>query len=482
MNYRDFFKKGSKSVKSILPEGVDAEQLKLGIRTEREHTKDAAIAAKIAMDHLNEDPKYYEKLSKAGLENENCDVDENGGLPLVGGALAIPHVGQPIHMSKIIQVGGEFKNGKPATGALSGYTDAGVTVTPDNEPITAGGKKVDSSLASKTVGGQVVPGEGQKQGGPNTKGSIAGTPKLNESRKSQAKQILKEALKEICYNKTTGKWEMINENTVDMKMGPSYKVVQPTLAKTSEDDFARTNQYDPEITEMYGNEEIDVMESRREELMTAKRNLSEDELSEMKQLTKKLERISEARQKVNENDSELDAFVKDVEDTSKFVEKNPKVAKRWGTGGKMSKSAEDYLKRVHADIDAKKPAYEKGEDDIYDDKFDTTSYKSKDKPPLPPGDPNFLKRKKKDAQEPEIDEASGGTVQHRSFRTVDDLPQNKDVRWGDEIDESTEPKQSETAKKIKKSAQGGKKSSKPGDLKFKQKSSKTSKSGIKKSK
>ena len=34
----------------------------------------------------------------------------------------------------------------------------------DKEPITAGGKKLDTLIASKSVGGSVVPGEGQKQG------------------------------------------------------------------------------------------------------------------------------------------------------------------------------------------------------------------------------------------------------------------------------------------------------------------------------
>lgn len=42
----------------------DAEQLRLGIKTEREHTKSDLIAKIIAKDHLKEDPKYYTKLQK----------------------------------------------------------------------------------------------------------------------------------------------------------------------------------------------------------------------------------------------------------------------------------------------------------------------------------------------------------------------------------------------------------------------------------
>lgn len=46
---------------------VDAEQLKIGIEVEKEHTDDEKVAEKIARDHLAEDPHYYTKLKKAGL-------------------------------------------------------------------------------------------------------------------------------------------------------------------------------------------------------------------------------------------------------------------------------------------------------------------------------------------------------------------------------------------------------------------------------
>jgi hypothetical protein len=47
---------------------VDPDQLKLGIKTEMEHTSDSKVAEEIALDHLSEDPHYYTKLKKAGLE------------------------------------------------------------------------------------------------------------------------------------------------------------------------------------------------------------------------------------------------------------------------------------------------------------------------------------------------------------------------------------------------------------------------------
>jgi hypothetical protein len=63
-------------------------QLDKGIKVELEHTSDRNVARKIALDHLNEDPHYYNKLAKVGLEesfdksypltwetSENGDVD-----------------------------------------------------------------------------------------------------------------------------------------------------------------------------------------------------------------------------------------------------------------------------------------------------------------------------------------------------------------------------------------------------------------------
>ena len=46
-------------------------QIKKGIEVEMEHTDDPKIALKIAMDHIKEDPQYYDKLTKAGLEELN---------------------------------------------------------------------------------------------------------------------------------------------------------------------------------------------------------------------------------------------------------------------------------------------------------------------------------------------------------------------------------------------------------------------------
>ena len=42
----------------------DARALALGTKVEMEHTDNRAIAERIAMDHLTEDPRYYVKLAR----------------------------------------------------------------------------------------------------------------------------------------------------------------------------------------------------------------------------------------------------------------------------------------------------------------------------------------------------------------------------------------------------------------------------------
>ena len=53
-------------------------QLEKGIKVESEHTTDKAIAKEIAMDHLFEDPKYYDKL--ANMKEGKHDPVEPGIL------------------------------------------------------------------------------------------------------------------------------------------------------------------------------------------------------------------------------------------------------------------------------------------------------------------------------------------------------------------------------------------------------------------
>ena len=55
--------------KGILSENV-IKQIEKGIEVEKEHGGTDVEAAKIAIDHLGEDPEYYTKLKKAGLEEQ----------------------------------------------------------------------------------------------------------------------------------------------------------------------------------------------------------------------------------------------------------------------------------------------------------------------------------------------------------------------------------------------------------------------------
>lgn len=52
------------------------QQLAKGIEIEHEHTDDPSVAAEIALDHLNEDPHYYDKLTQCGLETEAISREE----------------------------------------------------------------------------------------------------------------------------------------------------------------------------------------------------------------------------------------------------------------------------------------------------------------------------------------------------------------------------------------------------------------------
>jgi hypothetical protein len=61
MSLEDISKKHNVDVSELQKE------LEKGSKVEHEHTDSEEHAKRVAMDHLVEDPKYYTKLSKAGL-------------------------------------------------------------------------------------------------------------------------------------------------------------------------------------------------------------------------------------------------------------------------------------------------------------------------------------------------------------------------------------------------------------------------------
>lgn len=53
--------------KQTISKSSVVDQLVIGTREEFEHTDNILAAMKIAVDHLIEDPLYYDKLAEAGL-------------------------------------------------------------------------------------------------------------------------------------------------------------------------------------------------------------------------------------------------------------------------------------------------------------------------------------------------------------------------------------------------------------------------------
>ncbi len=68
--WRDHLQGGKADDKK--PSDFDGKQLAKGRAHEHEHTKEGPLATEIAMDHLAEDPKYYDKLDK---------IEKSAGLP-----------------------------------------------------------------------------------------------------------------------------------------------------------------------------------------------------------------------------------------------------------------------------------------------------------------------------------------------------------------------------------------------------------------
>jgi hypothetical protein len=63
-------------------------ELEMGIEIEMEHTDDKDKAKEIAMDHLWEDPSYYSKLKKSGIEKDEKETNEASN-PAQQAAIAI---------------------------------------------------------------------------------------------------------------------------------------------------------------------------------------------------------------------------------------------------------------------------------------------------------------------------------------------------------------------------------------------------------
>lgn len=68
---------------------ISQKAIEVGTEHELEHTSDRRIARQIAMDHLREDPRYYEKLARAGLGAYDTQLPKVHFDRWASGALAV---------------------------------------------------------------------------------------------------------------------------------------------------------------------------------------------------------------------------------------------------------------------------------------------------------------------------------------------------------------------------------------------------------
>ena len=132
------------------------QELKKGIKVEHEHTSDVKKAARIAMDHLFEDPKYYTKLDKIGLEEfeeipdveavETVDVskgfiDYNPQNLNVGEEIYYSFDGKSYHKGKVVN--------RPSSAKPNVYTIKNTNGIPT--VIIYGGDRTNVRLKKKSL-------------------------------------------------------------------------------------------------------------------------------------------------------------------------------------------------------------------------------------------------------------------------------------------------------------------------------------------
>jgi len=115
-------KKHNISIKSALS------ALHKGIEVEREHTIDPAERKEIAMDHLFEDPKYYDKLKKIEASEQTMG-DASGSFEA---PMSSPIVKRSIHPTDIDEV---------TDGSSSGSYDLPYNAGFNKNPLSIGGVK-----------------------------------------------------------------------------------------------------------------------------------------------------------------------------------------------------------------------------------------------------------------------------------------------------------------------------------------------------
>lgn len=176
MNYKSYYLKSLGFSEDILPGGkgdniqsskIDPNQLEMGIKVEMEHTHDPALAKEIALDHLTEDPQYYDKLKGAGLADEldKTSIQGSSFSKLLSPTAIMPQIiGVTIRGTKSggLPAGGRVDN--PEKSAMGGFEKVTLTKLPQ------GGIKSNSENAR--LGGL----ERVQNLKPNSQGTFEDTP------------------------------------------------------------------------------------------------------------------------------------------------------------------------------------------------------------------------------------------------------------------------------------------------------------------
>jgi hypothetical protein len=109
--------------KQLTPKDYNEDALRLGIDVEYEHTNNKALAMKIAMDHLQEDPNYYTQLPDPDKAAQQGAAMEALGMKRMGGNLPVYKCGGRMRedggMLPMYQDGGEIWNFNTGQGAFN---------------------------------------------------------------------------------------------------------------------------------------------------------------------------------------------------------------------------------------------------------------------------------------------------------------------------------------------------------------------------
>lgn len=136
-NYKKYFisqlgLKESLKPAGIQPSDVDPSELESGVRDETEHTDDANVAKKIALQHLKKTPDYYSRIKKAGLEEDDEIQSETPSSIMSPTAISTPVIAMAVRGS--------------STGGLPSGADRGMSLS-NNDGVNV------SNLSPSQLGG-----------------------------------------------------------------------------------------------------------------------------------------------------------------------------------------------------------------------------------------------------------------------------------------------------------------------------------------